>query len=161
VLLQVPMTSRGKPLRWLIEKSRYLTIVGVICLLAGAVEASLWGAIHAVEVWLAITQKQGYATGVVALLHVLDAFLVAPILLIVAVSIYELFIGPVNVPDVLKVSNLHGLKARFASMLILIMTVIFVEHVINWEDGRSTLLFGAAIALVSITLIAYSRWAEY
>jgi len=58
------------------------------------------------------------------------------------------------------VHDLSALKARFASMLILLMTVSFVEHVLSWIDPWNTLVFGGAIALVSITLVGYSRWAE-
>ena len=39
-------------------------------------------------------------------------------------------------------------------------TVSFVEHVLSWIDPWNTLVFGGAIALVSITLVGYSRWAE-
>jgi uncharacterized membrane protein YqhA len=149
-----------RPLRWLVEKSRFLMIMGVFSLLAAAVEASWWGAVHAVHVGVALLRHESYGTGVVGLLHVLDAFLVAPVLLIVAVGTWELFIGPIEVPRVLMVKSLHALKVKFASMLILIMTVTFVEHLISWDEPANTLFFAGAIALVALTLVAYSRWAE-
>ncbi len=95
------------------------------------------------------------------MLHMLDAFLVAAVLLIVAVGTYGLFIAPLDgVPGALVVGSLHALKVRFASMLILLMTVTFVEHLLTWADPWNTLVFGGAIAIVSITLVGYSRWAE-
>jgi uncharacterized membrane protein YqhA len=92
----------------------------------------------------------------------LDAFLVAAVLLIVAVGTYGLFIAPLDdIPEALVVGSLQALKARFASMLILLMTVTFAEHLLSWNDPSNTLIFGGAIAIVSLTLVGYSRWAEH
>jgi hypothetical protein len=40
------------------------------------------------------------------------------------------------------------------------MTVVFVEHVLSWDAPWNTLIFAGAIALVSFTLLGYSRWAD-
>jgi uncharacterized membrane protein YqhA len=154
------MNARA-PFASLIAGSRYLMLVGIIGLLAGAVEACFWSAANAYHVLHALVQGEPYVAGVVGLLHMLDAFLVAAVLLLVAIGTYGLFIGPLTgVPDAVVVHDLSALKARFASMLILLMTVSFVEHVLSWIDPWNTLVFGGAIALVSITLVGYSRWAE-
>jgi uncharacterized membrane protein YqhA len=147
-------------LSWLVSNSRFLMLSGVLCLLTGAAVACTWGAIHVGEVVLALVRHERYLTGVVGLLHLLDAFLVAPTLLIVGVGIYELFIGPLKVPPALVVGTLHALKVKFASMLILLMSVIFVEHVISWDHPVATLAIGGGIVAVSLTLIIYTRWAE-
>jgi uncharacterized membrane protein YqhA len=136
-------------------------LFGIIGLVAGALEACIWSATNAFHVIRALFAAEPYAAGVVGLLHMLDAFLVAAVLLLVAVGTYGLFIAPVlDVPSALVVGSLHTLKQRFASMLILLMTVTFVEHLLSWNDPWSSLVFAGAIALVSITLVAYSRWAE-
>jgi uncharacterized membrane protein YqhA len=91
----------------------------------------------------------------------LDAFLVAAVLLLVAVGTYGLFIEPLeDAPEALVARHLGTLKARFASMLILLMTVAFVEHLMSWNDPWNTLVFAGAIALVSFTLLAYTKWAD-
>jgi uncharacterized membrane protein YqhA len=137
-------------------------LVGIVGLIAGAIEACFWSAINAYHVIRALLQNEQYASGVIGLLHMLDAFLVAAVLLLVAVGTYGLFIAPLDdTPEALVVGSLHTLKVRFASMLILLMTVTFVEHLLSWNDPWNTLIFGGAIALVSVTLVGYSRWAEH
>ncbi len=154
--------SERTPLGRLIGSSRFLMLVGIFGLLAGAVEACCWSAINAYHVIAALLRNEPYATGVVGLLHMLDAFLVAAVLLFVAIGTYGLFIAPLrDIPESLVVKSLHELKARFASMLILLMTVTFVEHLLSWSAPWSTLVFGGAIALVALTLVGYSRWAEH
>lgn len=154
------MSDRA-PFESLVSKSRYLIIIGILGLLAGAIEACCWSAVNAYHVIVALLHHEQYETGVVGLLHMLDAFLVAAVLLLVAIGTYGLFIGPIgDVPESLMVKSLHALKVRFASMLILLMIVTFVEHLLSWSDPWNTLVFGGAIALVSITLVGYSRWAE-
>jgi uncharacterized membrane protein YqhA len=136
-------------------------LAGILGLIVGAMEACFWSATNAYRVLRSFLRHEQYLSGVVGLLHMLDAFLVAAVLLLVAVGAYGLFIHPVeDVPPALVVRHLKGLKTRFASMLILLMTVSFVEHILSWDDARNTLVFGGAIALVSFTLLGYSRWAD-
>jgi uncharacterized membrane protein YqhA len=154
--------ARRPPLGTLIGNSRYLMLVGIVGLIAGALEACFWSAFNAYHVLLALLHREQYASGVVGLLHMLDAFLVAAVLVLVAIGTYGLFIEPLDdAPSALVVHNLSELKARFASMLVLLMTVTFVEHILSWSDPWNTLIFGGAIALVSLTLIGYSRWSEH
>jgi len=146
----------------LIGGSRFLMLVGILGLLARAVEACFWSAVNAYRVLVALLRREQYASGVVGLLHMLDAFLVAAVLLMVAVGTFGLFIAPLsNIPDALVVRDVSALKASFASMLVLLMTVTFVEHILSWNDPWNTLVFGGAIALVSLTLVGYSRWADH
>jgi uncharacterized membrane protein YqhA len=152
--------SERAPLGGLVGNSRYLMLVGILGLLAGAVEACVWSVSNAYHALLSLLHHEQYSTGVVGLLHMLDAFLVAAVLLIVAIGTYELFIAPLGAPEVLVVKSLHGLKMRFASMLILLMTVTFVEHLLAWIDPWNTLVFGGAIAIVAFTLVGFSRWSE-
>jgi uncharacterized membrane protein YqhA len=154
--------SPKAPLGRLVGGSRYLMLVGILGLIAGAVEACVWSVVNAYHVFHALLHRERYASGVIGLLHMLDAFLVAAVLVIVAVGTYGLFIAPVEgAPEVLVVKSLAALKSRFASMLILLMTVAFAEHLLSWLDPWNTLVFAGAIALVSLTLVGYSRWSEH
>jgi len=151
-----------RPIRSLVANCRYLMLVGIVGLIAGAIEACFWSAANAYHVLRSLLHREQYSSGVVGLLHMLDAFLVAAVLVLAAVGTYDLFIEPLeDTPEALVVRNLSDLKARFASMLILLMTVAFVEHVLAWTDPWNTLVFAGAIALVSLTLVGYSRWGEH
>lgn len=154
--------SKRKPIEWVVANSRYLMLVGIFGLLAGALEACCWSAFNAYHVIDALLRGEQYASGVIGLLHMLDAFLVAAVLLLVAVGTYGLFIKRLDdVPDELVVPSLNALKAKFSSVLVLLMTVTFVEHLLAWTDPWNTLVFGAGIAIVAVTLIGYTRWTQH
>jgi uncharacterized membrane protein YqhA len=154
--------SQKSPLGWLVVSSRYLMVVGIIGLLAGAVEACCWSAANAYHVILSLLRGEQYASGVIGLLHMLDAFLVGAVLLLVAIGTYGLFIKPLDgVPEELVVPSLTALKAKFSSVLVLLMSVTFVEHLMAWNDPWNTLVFAGAIAIVAFALIAYTRWARH
>jgi uncharacterized membrane protein YqhA len=145
----------------LVGKSRYLLIVGIVGLLIGTLEACVSSAINAYHVIESFFRHEPYVAGVVSIMHMLDAFLVAAVLLIVAIGTYGLFIAPIeDVPPALKVKSFHELKVRFASVLIIFMAVTFTEHLLAWEEPMNTLIFAAAIVVVVFALVAYSRWGE-
>jgi uncharacterized membrane protein YqhA len=60
----------------------------------------------------------------------------------------------------LEIRNLHDLKTRLASVVILVMAVTFLEHLIEWTDPQGLLYFAGAITLVSAALIAFARFGE-
>jgi uncharacterized membrane protein YqhA len=154
--------SARTPFDRLVVNSRYLMIAGIIGLLVGAAEACCWSAVNVYHVVEALLRGEPYTSGVVGLLHMLDAFLVAAVLLIVAIGTYGLFISPLeDVPDALVVPSLHALKTKFSSVLVLLMTVTFVEHLMAWNDPWNTLVFGGAIAIVAVTLIGFNRWTQH
>ncbi len=150
------------PFGRLVGYSRFLMLFGILGLIAGAMEACVWSALNAYHVLRTLIHREQYTSGVVGLMHMLDAFLVAAVLLLVAIGTYGLFIRPLDdAPEALVARDLGALKARFASMLILLMTVTFVEHVLAWSDPWTTLVFAGAIAVVALTLVGYSRWSEH
>jgi uncharacterized membrane protein YqhA len=93
-------------------------------------------------------------------MEIVDAFLVATTLLIFSQGLYELFIGELGLPQWMIIHDLHDLKTRLGSMLVLVMAVKFLEKLVEWKDAIDTLYFGLAIALVSATLIAFGLLGE-
>jgi uncharacterized membrane protein YqhA len=142
----------------LIEKTRYLVIIAVIGLLLTALVAFVWGVLNMVDVFILVFQggvKDAAVT--VAFLKVVDGFLIATTLLIFSISLYELFIAELKVPKWMLAHNLHDLKARLSSMVVLVMAVKFVEKLAETGDARSLLLTGIAVTVVSAALIAFSH----
>ena len=90
------------------------------------------------------------------LIELVDAFLIAVALFIFAASLYELFIGKLNLPDWMLAHNLYELKSKLSGVIVLVMAVKFLEQVIVWQNAYETLLFGLAIGIVSAVLIALS-----
>ncbi len=143
----------------LLEKSKYLILIGVVFLLAASVAAFLLGAAKTVSVLIALVTNYGKApSAAIAFVGLMDTFLIAIALFIFSVGTYELFIKEIALPEWLVIHNLHDLKAKLGSVIILIMTVTFLEHLIEWNDPLGTLFFGLAVAVVSASLIAFSHF---
>lgn len=83
---------------------------------------------------------------------------IATALFIFAVGIYELFIEDPSLPEWFVIRNLHDLKAKLGSVIILVMAVTFLKHLVEWRDPHGTFYFGIAVAVVSASLIAFSHF---
>ena len=92
-----------------------------------------------------------------------DLFLIGATLLIAAVGFYELFIreicldGPTRIPTWLEMRDLNDLKARVIAMIVLVVSVSFVEVVVDTPSGRQVLDLGAGIAAVVVALTVFLR----
>ncbi len=93
----------------------------------------------------------------------IDLFLIGATLIIAAFGFYELFISRIGdgtrrrLPGWLEMRDLNDLKARVASMLILVAAVTFVDMVLAENLGPDILYLGVAVALVIGALIAFLR----
>jgi uncharacterized membrane protein YqhA len=142
-----------------LDSSRYMTLIGALALLAASLAALLWGLAKTYAVIATIAGSLGKDTGIaVDLIKVADAFLLALALYILATNVYHLFISPLPLPDWMLAGNLHDLKAKLSSVIILVLTVKFAETVVDGKDPMAALLTGAAVALVSGMLIAFSHF---
>ena len=141
----------------LLAGSRYLVLIGVLAMLVGALAGFGWGVAKTVEAISLVITSLGKDPGIIiALVEIVDAFLVATALLIFALGLYELSVGPLNLPEWMVVHNLHDLKAKLGSVLVLVMAVKFLEKLAGWKDAQETLFFALAIAAISAVLIAFS-----
>jgi len=85
---------------------------------------------------------------------------VATGLLIFALGLFELFIGPLNLPEWLAISHLHQLKSRLASILVLVLAVTFLEHYVEGAAPVALLESAVAATLVGGLLIAFSYFGK-
>jgi uncharacterized membrane protein YqhA len=141
----------------LIEKSKYLSLIAVVTLLVTFALALLWGVANAVSAWVVIIGSYGKSPEIsLVLIKLIDAFLVAIVLYLLAASIYKLFIGDVELPDQLVAHTLPELKSKLSSIVVLVIAVRFVESLFeeNAQPER-VLLIAVATALVSAVLIAF------
>jgi uncharacterized membrane protein YqhA len=137
--------------------TRYLAVIGVVALLVSALAAFGWGVVKTVDAVSLIVSSLGHANGItIALVEIVDAFLIATTLLIFSMGIYELVVGDLPVPDWMQIHNLHDLKSKLGGLLILVMAVKFLEKLAEWKNGQETLFFALAIAVIAAVLIAFS-----
>ena len=144
-------------MKWLIEKSRYLALIGVIGLIVGAMTALFSGAYKTFKVVeTTVLHFSSDEHKLIELFDCLDSFLVAVALIVIAISLYELFIGELEVPDWMLVKDLHELKAKFSFVIIPVLAVKFLQKLLASENALELLYFGIAVALVITSLTVFS-----
>ena len=148
-------------LKHILSKSRHLILIPVIFSLLASVAAFLLGAVKTVKavhlVLLSILGEPAHGSEI-GLIAVMDTYLIATALFIFSIGLYELFIEDVELPGWLAIHDLHGLKAKLASVIILVMAVTFLEHLVEWVDAWETFLFAVAIAVTTGALIAFGHF---
>jgi uncharacterized membrane protein YqhA len=148
-------------MKFILEKSKYLALVGVIALLLAAVAAFAWGTLKTVDTVSLVISSLGRDKAItVELIEIVDSFLIATALLIFSVSLYELFIGKLDLPEWMLAHDLHELKTKLSSMVVLVMAVKFLEKLLDVKDAASLLQIGAAITLMSAVLIAFGYFGK-
>jgi len=148
-------------MKWLIEKSRYVAYIGVLVLFVCSLTAYVLGVYKTVKTVIAIASnevKDDFA--LVALFDCLDSILVGTALLVISVSLYELFIGELKVPDWMLVRNLNELKANFSFVIIPVMAVKFLQKLLQAQNALETLYYGIGVALVTLALAAFNFVSE-
>jgi uncharacterized membrane protein YqhA len=126
-------------------------------MLTGAIASLFLGVMKTVKVVeTAVTKFNESEPTLYTLFEALDCFLVATALIVVAISLYELFIGSLEVPDWMLVKDLTELKAKFTFVIVPVMAVKFVQKILNYENAVDTLYYGAAISLVAFALTAFN-----
>jgi len=145
----------------ILEKSRYLAIIGVISLLVASLAAFGWGTLKTVSTALLVIQSAGRDHAItIELIEIVDSFLIATAILIFAASLYELFIGDLDLPEWMLAHNLYDLKAKLSSMIVLVMAVKFLGKLEEAKDTQELLQTGAAISVMSAVLIAFGYFGK-
>jgi len=143
-------------MKTIIEKSKYLSIIAVITLLLTFALSLFWGIAQAVKAWAIIILSLGQSSDIIlSILKLIDTFLVAIVLYIMAASIYELFVSKVELSSKLVARSLSELKSKLSSVIVLVMAVHFVEVIFDERiTGLEKVRQAIAISLVAIVLIA-------
>ena len=101
------------------------------------------------------------AETVTHVVEIVDGYLLATVLLIFALGLYELFISKIdqaeqaeNASQVLLINNLDDLKSRLAKVILMILVVRYFEHALRMEFSTplDLLAFAAGIALLGLAL---------
>jgi len=145
----------------MILSGKYFVLIAVVASWLAALTTFLWGAFHLIE----IIQEfiQGAASGHIptetgiGMISVVDGFLIGTVLYIIAVGLYELFIGRLDVAPWLIIKNLDDLKQKLQSVIIMIMAVLFLSELARWQNPAETLMFALAISVVIAALTYFGK----
>ncbi len=143
---------------------RFLLIIPVIgCLLltAGAVIMGLGRIVTAGASLLRAADFSPAAskTTALAVIEIIDLFLVGTVAYITAVGIYKLFISDeeINMPMRLKIDNLQDLENKIIGVVIAALAVAFLGQAASGYEPDALLDYGGGIALVIAALAFFMR----
>jgi uncharacterized membrane protein YqhA len=138
----------------LLISNRYFILIAVAGAFLAAVLVAIYSACLLVSIIVELLKHPTLSIGTGRLLtleciELIDIFLLSTAFYIISTGLYKLFINPdVQMPSCLQVESLEELKARLLGVIIVVLSVFFLEQVITW-DGKSNILdLGIAEALV-------------
>ena len=138
----------------ILSKGRYLLIVAVLGSYLTAAIIILYTGAFIIHIIIELILHPNLSTGSARQLtfdciEAIDVFLLGTAFYIVAFGLYELFISHhASTPNSLGVKSLEDLKAKLLGVIIVVLSVFFLEQVINWDGKRDILALGIAEALV-------------
>jgi uncharacterized membrane protein YqhA len=138
--------------------SRYLIIIPVLGSFVSATTLLIYGALEVVHI-VGNTIEEGTISSkgakalALSFIEIVDLFLIATALYIIALGLYELFIDDtLPLPAWLEVHDLDDLKSKLISVIVVVMSVLFLGQIVTWDGDRDLLRFGASIALIIVSL---------
>ncbi len=142
----------------ILSSSRYLVLIAVLGSFLTFITLLIYSGIETVKtifdvVVAADFNTKGVKELILSAIQIVDLFLLAIALYIIALGLYELFIDDtIAVPKWLVIHNLDDLEEKLVGVIIIVMGVLFLGKLVGW-DGKSDLLNpGAGIALIIAAL---------
>lgn len=162
----------ARPLNTGVERpliaSLRLAIIPVVMLVLAALGAFAYGIGVFVDSIRVIVKHPFPVDGHIGLFLLdIDLFLIGATLLISAVGFYELFIKEIHrgeaamMPAWLEMHDLNDLKNRVIAMIVLVLSVSFVEEALDSSNGLQVLELGGGFALVIIAVTVFLRLAGH
>ena len=139
-------------LRKVLETSRLLALIAVTGLLVTCLATFGWSVARtALFVSELFDGKWRSDIQVVSLLKTIDTYLLALVQLIIAVGLYELFVGELSVPEWLRIESIDDLKKSIVDILVVFVSVKGIEGLLKQDSPLDALTFvGAASSLILV-----------
>lgn len=144
----------------ILENSKYVIVVAVLSLMAAAIVTFLWGAwkTAAFVMLLVGGGAGGESQAVLALLDMMDTFLIGTVLFIFSIGLYELFLGRLQTPEWLVIDDLGKLKSKLSDVIVVFMAIKFLDKLLQAKDYQDVFWYAASVAVVAAVLIAFNRF---
>ena len=137
----------------LFSRLRFVTILSVLGMSVTSLASFGWAGAKTVKLvgeLLAGGWRNDVNMGL--LLGIIDIHLLAVVQMIMAIGLYELFIGDLEVPDWLEIHSLDDLKKSLVDVLVIFMAVTGVKGLLSAKDAGDALRQAAAVAVVIAAL---------
>ncbi len=153
------------PLGRAIGRTRLVVLLAVLAVLLVALSLFLIGTLMAISsvwhAWEAVLQGRMESTDLtVRFLEIVSVMLKAVVFYLIAVGLYSLFIAPLNVTVALGVETLSDLETKVISVVVVIMSVTFLEHFIQWNKPTETLQFAGSLSVVVASLVLFQMYSH-
>lgn len=154
------MTQSPEPSRFLhaLSKTRYIIFFAVIAILIAATSLMVYGVIETFGILRSLvdpslTGPKGSKGLILAFIEITDLFLLATVLYVIAIGLFELFVDDrLELPSWLEIRNLDDLKQKLIGVMIVVMGVVFLGQVVTWDGQRDLFGYGGGIAVVIAAL---------
>lgn len=153
-------------------QSRFVVIFAVIASLMSAFAMFFMTTVDAIFMWSHLLEYASPAmdtasrmalrsSTITHVVEIVDGYLLATVLLIFALGLYELFISKIDMAEgsetssnVLLISSLDDLKARLAKVILMILIVKFFEYAssLGFNNAMDLLALAGGIALIGLAL---------
>jgi uncharacterized membrane protein YqhA len=152
-------------LKTVLEKSRYMMVLATLGSFIASLATLIYGLITVVQIILKAFTSEIGKTGAkqlsVDFLTVVDIFLLASILYIVALGLYELFVDEsLQLPGWLEITHINDLKVKLLGVVVVMISISFLAEVTIWDGDTDILAYGVAVALV-LAAIAYASGIKF
>lgn len=145
-------------MKQLLGRVRYLALIAIAGLTVTTLLTFAWSITSTISlVNTRLNSGWNDDLDVVDLLEVIDTYLLAIVQLIVVIGLYELFIGPLDVPAWLKARSLDDLKKTIVDVLIIYVGVKGIEQLLSLEEPLDALIFTSAVAVLIIAFTLFKR----
>jgi uncharacterized membrane protein YqhA len=135
-----------------IGSSKYIMLLAVVGIFLGSMVLLISSAVQMFNaVWDILGGNPDYHEMQlrVDMIESVDTVLVATVLYMIAIGLYQLFINSsLELPAWLKTTGLVDLEKRLAGMVVTVLSVIFVTVALESRGEKDILDFGLAIAAV-------------
>jgi uncharacterized membrane protein YqhA len=147
---------------WLLRGLRLVLFVGIVSLLVAAMLLLGYCVVQTYQaVVTVLTPDASMPTSrdlILGGVKLVDLVLLATVLQIVAVGLYALFIDArVPTPSWLKIESIADLKRELATVVIVVLAVVFLEEVVTWGSERDLLRLGVGVGAVIAALSFFLR----
>lgn len=142
----------------IIAGGRFFIIIAVLCSFLASIVILIYGGFltfHSITQIITqgeVSSKMGKKL-VVAMIEVIDLFLLGTVFYITSLGLYELFIDEhIEVPKWLEIRTIDDLKARLISVVVVVLGVVFLGQAVSWDGETNLLPFGVSVGLVIASL---------
>ena len=145
------------PLLRLLRATRLLLIVAIVCTFVAAMALLIYGALETYGMIARLAARSDESAAgkqlVLKSIELVDMFLLATVLYVIAIGLYELFIdNRIPVPAWLRIDDIDDLKHKLVSMVISVLAVVFLGQILAWNGERNLQPLGIAVAAVIAAL---------